>query len=82
MKLGLKNGEMLHVANQGTQMTNLPPPPKKFVPLEEPKKEDASMKEEQAPLKDSFGRVLKAPEEKKEEVKTDSFGRVIKEAEK
>ena len=35
-------------------------------------------KDEEQPLKDSFGRVLKKVEEKKDEVAKDSYGRVIK----
>jgi hypothetical protein len=49
VKLGLKNGDMIHVGNQDTTMTHLPPAPKKFVPLPDEKKEgnkDQEMKEE------------------------------------
>ena len=35
-------------------------------------------KDEEQPLKDSFGRVLKKVEEKKDEMAKDSYGRAIK----
>ena len=34
-------------------------------------------KDEEQPLKDSFGRVLKKVEEKKDETPKDSYGRII-----
>ena len=85
-KLGLKNGEILHVANQGTVMTQLPPAPKKKIEIEEKKKEEEGdeekKKDEKAEVrKDSYGRVIKTIEEKKEDPDAptlDYMGRVIK----
>lgn len=81
-RLGLKNGDILHVANQGTVMTQLPPPPKKKVEIEEKKEEDEEKKDEKPEVrKDSYGRVLKPIEEKKEDPDAparDYYGRVIK----
>lgn len=82
-KIGLKNGDMLHVSNQNAQITNLPPPPKQFKPIEEKKEGDSEMKDEKAkPLLDSSGKVIKVPEKKEETVAKDSYGRVIKQVNK
>lgn len=74
---------MVHIGNQDTVMTQLPPPPKQFKPVES-KTEEKKEGEEEKPevLKDSYGRILKAPEKKEDTVPTDSYGRVIKEQEK
>ena len=75
---------MLHVGNKNTQMVNLPPPPKQFVPLPEEKKDDEKEEEEKTPqiLKDAHGRTLKAPEELKDDKLKDARGQLIKEVPK
>ena len=96
VKAGLKNGDMIYVANQGLTMTQLPAAPKEMVKgkteLEQIKKEEeqkaaekAGKKEPEAipeVRKDGHGRTLKAPEAKKDGPTTDNFGRVIKEVAK
>jgi len=81
-KVGLRNGDMLHVANQNVTMTNLPPPPKVFKPIEEKKDDDKEAEAKPAPVTDSYGRKIKVPEKVEDGVAKDSYGRVIKEIEK
>ena len=81
-KMGIKNGDMLHVANQDVKMTNLPPPPKQFKPLEEKKEDKEGEEKPVQPVTDSYGRVLKVPEKVEDTVAKDSYGRVIKETDK
>jgi hypothetical protein len=78
-RLGLKNGDILHVAGE-TQMTALPPPPKQIVRMDEKKEEEKKEEEKVEVRKDSYGRVLKTVDEKKDDGKpvTDSYGRVLK----
>ena len=80
-KVGLKHGDIIHIANADTKMQNLPPPKKELKTAEEIDKEKAE-KEKDAPMKDSFGRVIKTMEKVEDTVAKDSFGRVIKEAPK
>jgi hypothetical protein len=65
-------------------MTQLPPPKQEFkvVKTAEEIKKEQEEKAKDAPLKDSYGRVLKAPEVKEDTVAKDSYGRVIKEIKK
>ena len=52
VKAGLKNGDMIYVANQGLTMTQLPPAPKEMVKgkteLEQIKKEEEEKAAEKA----------------------------------
>jgi hypothetical protein len=57
-KVGLKHGDMIHVANQGATMTQLPPPKKEYKVMkktEEEIKKEQEEKEKEVPLKDSRG---------------------------
>ena len=75
---------MIYISNQGTVMAQLPQK-KEFIKAktdEELKEEAEKNKDKPVILKDSKGRILKAPEVKEETQVKDSFGKVIKEAEK
>lgn len=81
-RAGLKHGDILHVSNAGTQMTQLPQK-KEFVSVktEEELKKEAEDKGEKLPDKpmvDSYGRALKAPEVKEVKENVDYYGRQIK----
>ncbi len=58
-------------------MTQLPQP-KKFTPAPDPKEKEGEEEEKEEVLKDSFGRVLKKPEEADDKAAKDSMGRDIK----
>ena len=72
---------MIHIANKDAVMTQLPP--KKVFKAaktdEELKEEEEKNKDKPKVLKDSKGRILKAPEVVEETGPKDSYGRVIKE---
>lgn len=74
---------MLHVGNQKCQMTNLPPPPKEIKRIEKLTEEQQAEKDEkdaEKPKLDSYGKVLKQLEEKKDDGKLrDARGQVIQE---
>jgi len=76
-KVGLKHGDMIHIANKDAVMTQLPPK-KVFIAAktdEEMKEEEEKNKDKPVILKDSKGRILKAPETKEEtDVVKDSRG--------
>ena len=80
-----KNGDILHVGNQDTVMTQLPKK-REFVSIEE-NKEDSKMEDEEKKEEvryDSYGKKLKPVEEKKEDdgPRKDSYGRELKPVEK
>lgn len=79
-KCGLKHGDIIHISNQGTVMTQLPQ--KKEMKTEEVIKKEKEEKEKDAPLKDSHGRVIKTLEKVDDGIAKDSRGQVIKEAKK
>lgn len=68
-KAGFKNGDMLHVGNQNTKMTQLPPAPKKLIQKEELDEMKKKNEKPDAPQLDSGGHVLKKVEEKKDDGK-------------
>jgi hypothetical protein len=75
-KCGLKNGDMLHINNEGVTLTQLTSAAK-FKPIEEIKQEKEE-KAKSAKLMDSSGRVIKAVEKLEETDIKDSYGKVIK----
>ena len=67
-RAGLKHGDMIYISNQGAVMTQLPPK-REFIKAktdEELKEEAEKNKDKPVVLKDSKGRILKAPEVKEE----------------
>lgn len=77
-KCGLKNGDMLHVNNEGATMTHIKTGPK-FKSHDEIKQEKEE-KAKNAPLVDSSGRVIKAVDKKdeQEEGSKDYYGKTLK----
>lgn len=76
-KCGLKNGDMLHVRNEGATMTQLQAAPK-FKSQEEIKQQqEEKAKGKETPLLDSGGRLIKAVEKKEETEAKDTYGKVL-----
>lgn len=69
IKAGFKNGDMLHVGNENTKMTNLPEAAKEIVRKETLDEIKKANEKPDAPKLDSGGHIIKEFEERKDDGK-------------